>query len=211
MNLIAALFALCLTVACSIPAHAQSAKKEPATPSPLTYDPFATSKYVAQEWAKVKSSFPEDQQDVEMMRRVLARLPGERDESYAYRAYYFFGSESNLSKALNTYRQLESNGHGSTHRWLVVTDASGDRLYFVDMRTATVGEVPSIWIHERRRGVLLTANKWEINCARRETRSMAFTKYRADGAPQESDSTPLHWEAAIPGSVAEGLLEFSCS
>ena len=211
MHLRSVISGVALAVACACNATAQSAKKTPDRPIRLTYDPIATSEHVAKEWSKVISTFPEDQRADEYKRRLLTRLPNEQDESFAYRAYYYVGSDKNLSKALESYGHLSNLGYANSHRWLFVSDAGEATHYYVDLRTASAGEMPTIWVNERERGILRSSNRWEYNCQRRESRSTSYTEYDPTGLSTGSTSMPTSWRPVIPGSVGESFLDFSCS
>lgn len=200
----------CCALLFAFSAPAQTARKATSQPSKLTYDPMATMGHVALQWDKDQSSFPEDQHRGEYLKRLLTRLPNERDESYAFRLYFFYGADKNLSQAAGAFNELERSGFGDSHRWLYVAEAKG-RMLFVDLKTAVVGDTPSVWVQERKLGTLLSTSKWEIRCGAREMRTLTYSEYGADGRPNITISDPTSWEPVYPGSVSEGVLEFSCS
>ncbi|WP_394697482.1 surface-adhesin E family protein [Pseudoxanthomonas japonensis] len=205
-----ALVGLTLVASCAFPVAAQPAKKASSRSDQLTYNPLLSTGHVAIEWEKVKESFPEDQRRSEYIGRIFTRLPREQDESFAYRAYFYFQAEKKLSSALAAYRVFDNNGYGSSHRWILVGESKGDKFYYADMRTAVEGEKPTLWINEFQRGVLLSANRMEFQCSSRESRSVTYTEYRADGTSSGTSSTPTAFAPVIPGSIAESFIEFSC-
>lgn len=205
-----ALTGLTLVAACPLPATAQPVKKASSRSDQFAHNPLLNTGHVAIEWEKVKESFPEDQRRGEYIARIFKRLPGEQDEAFAYRAYFYYQAEKKLSSALAAYRAFDNNGYGSSHRWIFVGDSKDDKFYYADMRTAVEGQTPILWIKEWKNGVLLSANRMEFQCASRESRSVTYTEYRADGTTSGTSATPMAFAPVIPGSIAESFIEFSC-
>ena len=52
---------------------------------------------------------------------------------------------------------------------------------------------------------------FEFNCKERMSRDLQFTSYRYDGKVLFNGNTPKTWSYVVPGSVAEGILNWICS